>query len=265
MYQIIPMRKGSISDDLDFIFADFKSFYEVANSITVKFESKYKVGIKSDNYKDIKEFITKADNYSHLSVFLYIPPELVDYISLYNSDANVASEIRPIDTLKELASKESLLFAKGVIYKLYNSILHDNDSLEEAIQILLKEFGRQNEITEQMLSTVFAVNNLVYPRQVLLAYLWMDRYRESKLKSCLSYFGNDICIGAMIKNLNQLMQDKAKLYSTGTGSQLVKTISSTNLLQMYKVLVIERKKFSDITILLHLYEKGLSTYDYIKK
>lgn len=266
MYQIIPTKKKTkIPEDLDFIFNDFKAFYEVTATLTVKFDGRFRIGVKTEIYEDIMKFINKADSYQHLSVFIYTSAELVDYISMYNIGLPVQSQIAPIDTLKEVISRESVLLDKGVIYLLYNAIEHDPDSIEDAVQLLLKEFGKQTLITEKMLSTVLVINKIVYPRQVLLAYLWMDRYRNSKLRKSIDYFGKDVVLGAMIKNLKSLLEEKARLYKTGIGSNLIKSISSRNLSLLYQLLVLNRQGVADVEILLNMYEKGLNSYDFIKK
>ena len=264
MYTIIPITKDEKIRDHDFVFTDFDGFYKVANSLTVKLTGKWSVGIKPKNLDDVKDFIAHEDKYSHIIISIYLPQSQVDYLTMRNTNINTKESVKPFDMFKDMCSKRNLLFAKNVIHTLYNSIEHDVDSMEYACNLLYHNFGSYNVITEKMIAQYFIINKVVYPRSVMLDYLWLGRWRESKLKRCLSDVGNDVLLHAMINNIKKMFDAKVTYFKTGNANNLVKSINTKRLNLMYRVFVIERNNLKDVSLLLKLYERGMSCYDFIQ-
>ena len=96
-----------------------------------------------------------------------------------------------------------------------------------------------------------------------MEYLWLRRYREYKLMKCLAQVGNNVVVGAFIKNVKTFIKEKENYIKTGQSSNLIKSIDTDRLCLMYRVFVLDKNGISDATILLKLYERGLTSYDFI--
>jgi len=266
MYRLVEAKKGSKSEQKhDYTFKDFDSFYRIANILIVPFEGRYSIAINSSDVEQILNFIKIEEEYSHLMVFIYVPKEVLTFMTMRHSNLKVSGQVKPIEEFKTVVNKHSILFKKGVDYILFNSIEHTIESYEEALTTIKQEYGSHVEITEQMLSKIFNLNKLVYPRSVLIDYLWLRRYRVFKLNKCIESMGNDICLFACINNVEDFMKQKIRYYTTGLGSDFIKTIDIHRLELMYRVLVVERNGIKDMKLLMELYERGLSADDFIQE
>lgn len=263
MYTLV--KKKEVLGDFDYVFKDFESFYKIANLITYSVRGRYKILIKTDDIKNVQEFIKNEKMYDALIISICMPEASIDYITMYNIDIPVKYSMSMFDVFKEQVSKRNILFEKNVMVLLYNSIKHELLDIEEALNKLVAEYGAHVPISEKMLSSIFILNKLVYPRSVLISYINMEQYRENKFYKCLQDFGNDVTLGAMVKNVKQFMEDKAKYYKTGTSTRFIRQLNTKNLCLMYKNLVTERYELKDITLLLSLYERGLSANDIIQE
>lgn len=265
MYRLVPIKKSTKIGNHDFFFKDFETFYNIARVITVSLTGKYSIGVQTKKIEDIKEFIRVQADYETLMVYIYVPETLVDYMAMYETDLNVSEKVKPFEEFRELIRKYSVLFEKKVDSLLYASIEHDYESMEDAISKLAETYGSYNPISEKMLEPLFIINKIVYPRTVLLDYLFLGRYRDYKLKKCLQAVGNDVALYSCIKNINELMQQKVTYFKSGSGSKLIKAVNTKRLTIMYRVLVLERSGLNDITLLLNLYERGLSVNDIVQE
>lgn len=265
MYTIIAEKKSQKILDADYIFKDFESFYELAKVITVPLVGMFNICIQSDKVKDIQEFVKVADRYAYMNIRIYAAKSTIDYISMYNPSLVIEDSRSAFDVFKELVEREQLLFAKGMMNVLYSSIEHDYETMDSVVKQLHEEFGAQVTITEQMLSKHYILNKTVYPRSVVIAYLRCDRWRKFKLKQCLEEVGNDIAVGAVVKNIKLLFNEKVKYFKSGNGSNLIKSIDTQRLLLMYRIFVIDRNGLDDLSLLLELYERGISVYDIVQR
>ncbi|MBQ2885868.1 MAG: hypothetical protein IJE43_19255 [Alphaproteobacteria bacterium] len=265
MYTLIPLTKNEKMHKHDFVFSDFQSFYKVASSLTVKLQGKWYIAIKTKDIKAVSDFLAVSEKYEHMVIEIFLPQSQVDYLSMRQPSIIIKDKIKPYEQFTDLCSKRNLLFEKNVCLLVYNAIEHDIDSMEHAVNMLYDAYGPQNAISEKMISKYFIVNKIVYPRSVLLDYLWLGRWREVKLKKCLECMGNDIVLYAMINNIEKLFEAKVTFFKTGQANNLVKSIDTRRLLLLYRILVVERGKFKDIAILLKLYERGLSCYDFTQR
>lgn len=265
MYTVIPLGKKDKIGEHDFVFTDFESFYKTACTLTVKLNGKWSIGIKPKDINDVKDFISNEAKYSHLVISIYLPKSQVEFLTMRNTHINTKENIKPFELFQEMCSNRSLLFGKGVIYTVYNSIEHDVDSMEYACNLLHQRFGSHNTITEKTAAECFIINKVVYPRSVVLDYLWMGRWREQKLKKCMSDVGNDIMLYAVINNIQKLFDAKVTYFKTGEANNLTKSIDTKRLNLMYRVFIIDRGKVSDVALLFKLYERGKSCYDFIQR
>lgn len=265
MYRLVPSKKEKLNNEYDYIFKDFDSFYKVVQILTVPFGGKYNIAVVTEDLNKIKEFIKNEASYEHLNVYIILSKSSIDKLSMENQSINVESEIKPYQVFLNYVSKKNLLFDKNLLPVFYASIDHDETSMENAVNVVYNEYGDKVLINEKMLASLFILNKSVYPRTVLLAYLQLDRYRGSKLNKCLKEFGNDLALGACIKNIKQLVKEKAEYYSTGKGSYLIKNLSTKRIEYMYQVLVTDRQGVNDLAFLFSIYERGINLYDFIQE
>lgn len=265
MYKLVPNKKGAINFEHDYMFKDFNSFYQIANVITVPLVGKYSIGVTTDDVQAIKEFIAIESKYSALWVSIYVAENIIDNMTAYDVNLSVAERVKPFDVFKQLVHKRELLFEKKLMLTAYMSIEHTDEAMGQFVEELYQKFGSHNLITERMLSEIVILNKVVYPRTVLIEYLMLDRWREYKLRKCLDTVGNDVALGACIKNIKNLFNEKVSYYKTGKANNLVKVLSARRINLMYRVLVSERCGMTDLSILLKLYERGLSCYDFMEE
>lgn len=265
MYTIIQ-KKGRDSTDFryDYIFKDFAQFYEIANTLTYSIFGRYTIKIVTDVIEDVIVFIKNSEKYMFLDISIYMPEAAIDYIQQYDTKINVQGSVRDIDAFKELISNKNILFEKGVMYTLYNSIQHDSESMEKALNLIVSEIGLGVPISEKILSTLFLLNKVVYPKTVLISFIQMNRYRWAKFEKSISTVGNRVLLAAMIKNIKQFINDKVVYYKTGKVSTFTKNLNTDNLMLLYRVLVSERENVNDARLLLTLYERSLSPYDILQ-
>ena len=264
MYEVIPAKKSMVRKKCNYEFKDFASFYKQAALLTVPLQGRYVINVITNNVKDISEFLKREADFSSLMVNIYTEESVVDYITLYDTGIAIADKVSAFDQFKELVQSKNLLIEKRALSVLYASIEHSYDEMNSALNKLVEEFGEQNMITEKMLSMLFILNKVVYPRQVLLSFLKLDRYRDVKLRECLNSMGNDVALGATIKNIKSLLEEKTKFLKTGKCKKYLRDIDIDKLLLLYRVFVLERGYVKDVTLLYELYERGLSPYDIIQ-
>jgi len=249
----------------DYTFKDFKSFYEIAQILTYKLVGRFQIKIETDRVADVEEFIRKEKDFKTLDIYIHMPEASLDILLQRNTNVHVRDKVKMFEVFKELVSEQKILFDRGAIYTLYNSIPHETDAMEAALKQISREYPSGTKVTENMLSKLFILNKVVYPRSVLVSFIYMERYRWSKLQKSVEMLGNDVVVGAMVKNIKQFIKDKATYYRTGQASTFIKSLNTDNLLLMYRVLVSERKGLDDAALLLTLYERGMSTHDFVQQ
>lgn len=265
MYKIVPVKKTTVKSTHDYLFSDFNSFYKIANVVTVSLKGLYSIGITTEDAEAVKEFLQKEEKYKHLDISIYMPEVIVEHMSLYNIQMNVADQMKSFDVFMEMVSSKNLLFDKGAVYTLYSSIEHSVQEMSNAVSLLYNKYGPHCKITEKMLAEDFILNKIVYPRTVLLAYLWLDRWRDAKLKKCLSDVGSDVALAACIKRISEFQKAKVDYYRKGESSKLIKSLDTYRVNLMYRVLVTDRGNLRDLTLLFEMYERGLTNYDFVYK
>ena len=264
MYFLVKVKKNGSYPVTNYSFKDFKSFYEVAENLDVPLFGKYTFVIKTDNLNSIYEFVQKESMYSEFIVYIYTTQTNIDYICLKKPGAHVYGAKTEYQNFMELIDKYEILFAKGVADILYKSIDHSYEEMDSVLLRIKTEFGT-NEVKEKDLEQLIVLNKLVYPRQVLMAYLNMDRWRLQKLRRCVSQLGNDVVFWSIRKNIKKLVEAKVKYLNTGMNNGNIKYVNYNNLLLMYRTFLTDTGYFNDVEMLMRLYEKGVTVYDIIQE
>lgn len=265
MYTLIRKKGKQGIQAYDYVFKDFKAYDEVTASLTYKLSGRYAIRVDSEKADEVLAFVQDVGRHERFDVDIYMSANTLEYLAQRNTHLNIRGEVSPVEAFKQLVSEKRILFAKDVMYTLYNSIAHDMETMESALDHVAGEFGQEAVVTEKMLSGLFLLNKVVYPRTVLLAFLRMERYRWKKAEASVAEIGNAVVAGAMAKNTKKLVKEKATYYMTGQGSALIKGIDTKNLMLMYRVLVAERVGLEDVALLMKLYERGISPYDILQQ
>ena len=264
MYYLVKNKKKNSYPVTNYSFKDFKSFYEVAGNLDVPIFGRYTFVIKSDNMNDVYEFVKNEEQYSGFIVYIYTTQANIDYICLKKPGANVYGAKTEYQNFMELIEKHEILFAKGVADVLYKSIDHDYEEMDSILLRVKTEFGGQ-EVKERDLESLVVLNKIVYPRQVLMAYLNMDRWRLQKLRRCVSQLGNDVVFWSIRKSIKKLVESKVKYLKTGMNDSGIKYVNYDNLLFMYRTFLTGTGNFKDVEMLMRLYEKGVTVNDIIQE
>ncbi len=264
MYKLIASKSGKVNVDFHYIFKDFTKFHEVMDLVTYPISGRYVVRVDSDEVVEIMKFIESAGQYEMFDTYIFAPAATVEYIAQRKTDVALQETVKMIDVFRNLISKYGLLFGKGVVYTLYNSVVHEPAEMEEALGLLLQEYGQNTVITEQMVAKHFLVNKLVYPRDVLNAFIWGDRWRWSKLEKCVAAMGNAVVKGAIVNNLKSIVKGKNSFFTTGKCSKYIRSLDTELVMRLYCVFVTGASRFQDVYILFWLYERGLTIYDLLQ-
>ena len=246
------------------MFKNFSEFYNIANILEVPLIGSYYIQIKSDSYKDIMNFLNIEHMYSTLVIYIETSESLLEYITLQKPQVSILNSKSNFEVFKELIEKYRILFDKNCIQIMYSAIGHSYSDMDEALELLQKTFPNK-KITVNELNKLFVIDDTVYPRNVCISYIRMDRWRKSKLNKCLDYFGNDLVLYSMRKTVRKFLDEKIKYLKTGSGSNLIKTLPTENIIKLSKALDYERGTFMDVTTVLNLYERGETIYDFIQK
>lgn len=265
MYYLYKKSKGNALPAFRYNFKKFEDFYEIAKLLEVPVVGNYYIRIKSDSFKDIMNFINVSESYALLIVYIEVSESLLNYITLQKPNVSLLESKSNFEVFKELISKYGILFKENCIKTMYFAIGHSYEEMDEALELLKHTFPDTSPITENEISQLFVVDNLVYPRNVLISYLRMMPGRKSQLEKCIEYFGNNLVYYSMRKTVRKLLDDKIKYLKTGQGSGLMKLISYDNIIRMINVLDYSRNNFTDIRTLLYLYERGETVNDTLQK
>lgn len=265
MYEIVQATRKTKIVAHDYLYEKFSDMYEQAKCLTLSWNGKYSIVIKTDDIKDIVGFMRQQDKYMDFVITIYSSKATVDYIASNYVNAVIAGAQSPYELFKSLVMAKNVLFEKKVMPILYNSIEHDEMSMDNALNVIISEYGAYNLITEVMLSKFFVLNKSTYPRSVVINFIYMGRYRWYKLEKCIDEMGNDVVVGAMVKNIKLFVEEKAVYFRTGKGSNFIKSLNTQNLNRLYQIFVAERNGINDAILLLAMYERGLGYYDIVQQ
>lgn len=263
MYYLYKKSKRVQLPEFHYRFKDFEEFYDLTTFVRVSIFGAYYINIVSDDYASIVNFIESSDSYKDMFVYIEVNESLLKYIQLAKPGVSLLTGQSNYEMFKDLIGKHGILFEKNVFDKLYYAIGHSYEEMEEALILIKDTYPTEKQISLDHINKLFVIDTLTYPRSVLIMYLRLDRGRERNLEKSVEYFGNDIVLYSMRKTLRKFLKEKIAYIKSGNGSYLIKTIPITNLMNMLRVLDYERMGFMEIKTIMQLYEKGVSTYDFV--
>lgn len=261
MYSIAKYVKKTDLSEFDYVFKNFNEFYKTARFLFRPLIGVYKLAVITTVVKDVEEFISNEAQYSHLSVTIYMEEQAMTVVENNNPEAHFEETVNSYDVFKKMISERSLLFDKYMIYRLYRSIDHDQVSMMVALDKITNIYKQSELLTEEKLSKLFVINDIVYPSQVLLKFVNMERNRWKLFNMCSGQIDNDVLVGAIVKELRWLVTAKAEYFKTGEANDRIKTLNTQNLMVAYRVFITERKGINDAMMLFKFYESGLSALD----
>ena len=206
---------------------------------------------------EIDELRTNYNNREDLSIYAIVPEGL--FLRLKTLYPTEVRELSKWDLLLSIVEESKLLFAKGCIGVLYNAVDEKTEEgFQHAVDILKNNYSQYHAITAEDISKFFYVQDAVFPRQVLLAFLQKRRTRWTLLKKCESFYPRSMIYYAMRENLDKLIESKGNLYTKGVNDKKTSFIHARNLSMMKRVFLLPIK---DPFILLKLYEGGFVSND----
>lgn len=264
MYYLYKKSKSIALPRFSYTFAKFEDFYLKAKVLTASLVDSYCIRIKSDSYKDVLSFINASGNYDWLNIYIETTQSVIDFVTLSKPGVSLLSSKSNWEVFESLISRYGILFDRGCIRILYMAIDHEYESMVEALELIKQEYPNQI-IKEKEIESLFVVDKLVYPRSVCIAYLRLDRWRKSRALKCIDYFGNDLVLYAIRKNVVSFLKEKTTYLRTGTGSNLIKTIPVNNIVRLYNCMHAGRAGYMNILTILEQYEKGETINDTLQE
>ncbi len=265
MYYLYKKSKGVELPEFQYTFNKFDDFYDVANILSVPLVGVYYIRVKCDSYSDTVKFIEMSGNYASLVVYVEVSESLLNYVILHKPEVQLLESKSNFEVFKELISRYGILFKKNCVRTMYFAIGHSYSEMDEALELLQRTFPDVRPITEEEISRLFVVDNTIYPRNVCIAYLRLDRGRKGNLDKCVDYFGNDMVLYSMRKTCRKFLEEKIRFLKSGTGSGIIKLIPYKNIVRMCLALDYMRDGFMDIKTIMSLYEKGEYVHDTLQE
>lgn len=264
MYYLYKKKTDNAVPRCTYNFNNFKDFYDIASSLTRTIRGKYNIRVKSDSLSDIKDFINREHEYGHLDVYIEVSDTIMNLVQLAKPGARRLSAQDNYEVWKELISKFKILFDTRCADILYWSTEHTYEKMYSTLSTLSKAYGYK-VITRPMIEKYFILDETVYPRNVCISYIKMDRFRKGKLSKCLAAFGNDIVFYAIRKNTRQFLSSKLVYLKTGKGNDLIKSLELGNIIKLNYAFDSCPQGIRDVYIILNLYEKGEYLNDYLQQ
>lgn len=259
MYRVLKFTKKIDLSVFDYVFKSFDEFYDVTCYIKYPLFGVYKIAIITNIVDDTIKFVDNEDSYFHLDISIFMEDAQIEHVMSVRPELKTEESSGAYDIWKNMIGERELLFDKYMTYKLYQSIEHDTTSMVEAIDLVKHEYPESGElITEDKLRKLFVLDDTIYPRQVLMKFLGMERNRWKLLKMCMKQIDSGVITGATSNNIKKLLVAKATYLKTGEGIEYIKRIPTRNLLTAYKTFCTKRFGFDDPYVLYVLYENGLS-------
>lgn len=238
--------------------------FDLLGVLTKPLIGELNVSIKLKSYGDVVRVINAEQRYGDINLYVIVDESLYNYTLRYKPGIRSIDEKSSYDMLKDLISEYNILLDTNCLKLLYYSIDHSYAEMKEAVQTIKDHFKDKHTVTKQDLEELFDLNGTLYPRNVLMMYLTMNKWRNTYLQKVLELYGNDITYGAMYKNIKKIFQAKFQYYKTGDGPNYIKKIPLQNVARMYDVFIQNERNFNDITTILNLYEQGGTLNDIVQ-
>lgn len=258
----ITLKEDKITRYYDYVLSNVEDFNDLMKIIYVPIIGRYKIGLTLTDINEIKSILYNSERYSHIDI--YITLNEVVYKKLILAVPTLVSDAKPsiLEYLKQGISKRNLIIKENVVYVIYQSVGKSYEEVDDILDLLVRVFGPFVEITKDGLSRHIVINNIVYPRSVLVNYINLTRYRKSLLERCLKDISPDIVIASMVKQVKKLHEDKCKYLASGLGTDFIKNLNTRNLNMMYYHLVVNKPyHLNDISVILEIYERGIEVND----
>ena len=216
-----------------------------------------KVNIICKKLADAQEIRNLYSGKDNLDITVLVSETLFDRLALLYPEE--VKRLSKYGLLEKLIEERRMLFARGCISVLYNAI--DNKSKDgfiDALDKLQSKHSTIHEINKEDIAEFFYVQDVVFPRQVLVAFLLLKRNRWKLFKVCEKSYPSSLIYYAMRENLDKIISAKGKYYDTGQRDYLSERVPARNLARMKLVF---SNKIKDPYILLKIYEGGLDLHD----
>lgn len=261
MYSIVKSTSEDDFSGFDYIFKKIEEFEQVVPYLYLPLSGVYRVALVTTNIDNVLDIIQNEQKYSNLALTIFMEEQAMDKVASYVPEANFEQSINTYQMFVDLVAERHLLFERHLLYKVYRSIDHNLIEMMNVLDEIVMKFGSEIEITEKQVSTIIAINDIVYPRQVIMKFIEMDIYRWRLYNKCIKQLGNDIMIGSFVKSLKDFVKAKTRYLKTGQGNKYIREMNTSNLAIAYRIFVTERVSINDSYILLKLYENGVSEKD----
>lgn len=261
MYRLISYTKKIDLSSYDYVFKSFDEFYDISYYIKYPLFGVYRIAIITNKINEMIKFIDDEDKFFHFDITVMMEEAQIQKVSVVRPDVKSQEIAGAYDTWKRMIGERELLFDEHMTYKLYSSVEHDTASMIEALDLVKNEYPNGELITKERLSKLFVLNDTIYPRQVLLKFLSMDRSRWKLLRMCQEQMDNGTITGATVNNIRKMVESKAAYFKTGMTQEYIKRINTQNLIIADKVFCTNRYGLDDPFILYKLYENGVSVGD----
>lgn len=255
------MRKLTKKADFsiyDYVFKKFDDFYDLNTFIKFPLFGVYSIAVVTSQIPDIIEFIRNEEKYIHLDITLFVEEAQIERLAIKLPDINISGSSGEYDTWLQMISDRELLFDDYMTYKLYSSIEHNTAAMLDALDLLKAEYKNGEKITRERLDRLFVINDIIYPRQVLIKFINMEKTRWKLLDMCMKQMDGGLIVGATVNNIRKMIEGKANYFNSGDSKEYMRRINTANLLIAYKVFCTERNNVDDPFILYKFYENGLS-------
>lgn len=216
-----------------------------------------KVNIVCKKLADAQEIRNLYSGKDALDITVLVSETLFDRLALMYPEE--VKRLSKYGMLEKLIEERRMLFARGCISVLYNAI--DNktkDGFNQALDKLQSAYHGMHEINRKDIAEFFYIQDVVFPRQVLVAFLLMKRNRWKLYKICEKSYPASLIYYAMRDNLDKIISAKGKYYDTGQRDYLSERVPAGNIARMK---LIFSSKLKDPFILLKMYEGGIDLHD----
>lgn len=258
MIEVI-LDDDKLNINFDYVVSSIEDLKELMKDIYKPIFGEYVIKLTLKELQDIKYVVQNQGMFGHLKLYVCLSSSVFKKFQLAMPNADLKSKMTLYEYMMEGIGTRGLLIDKDAVRSLYSSIGKTREEVDIALDILSNNFGRYLRITKKELSKYFALNEIVYPRTVLLDYIRLSRFRKSRLHRCLRDIDDDIVLAAMVKNIKALHKEKVKYLSTGLGSDLIRKLNTRNINLLYYILVVAKPyHLNDVVVLLELYERGIS-------
>ena len=249
--------------NVDFWFKSKELFDNFLPNLTTKISGPYKVVVYVDDEDDLRDMIKREEQFQAINLYIVASRNLLHVVSTRLNRVKILEDKLTLETFKKLLIFYSIHLADGCLKILWREIGADPILANQALESLSLAYPN-TLITKEIISREFNMDNTIYPRQVLLAFLSNSRWRWNNLRKCESYFGVDMTYYSMRKGIRYLQKALETYYETGDAPEYIRGLSYQNVLIMRKCLEYQNNNVHDVYLILYLYEKGgLSINDYL--